>query len=121
MNSHQNQPEIGDHFPGCIRSWKYPARLPGFELSQPIATAQREFDACLANVLDDMADRMEGRSSAGEDNFESSVERLDQAIRTHSAGKSPDVLAVQLGAFVPLSYRIESLTLSLNEEIRRNI
>jgi hypothetical protein len=66
-----------------------------------VAVAQQDFDDPLAKVLDGMADRMEGRTSAGEDNFESSAERLDQAIRIYSVGKSTEALAVQIGAFVP--------------------
>ncbi len=101
-----------------IALWRFQTTTSWFSrLPKSVALAQQEFDDRLAKLLDGMADRMEGRSPAGEDNFESSVERLDQAIRTHSAGKSPQALASQFWAFVPLSRRIESLTIFLNKEI----
>jgi multidrug resistance protein MdtO len=81
------QPQLRMLFLTRIALWKYRARLPGFELSQPIATAQREFDAGLANVLDGIADRMEGRSFVGEEDYVGSVESLDRAARIYS-GKS---------------------------------
>lgn len=111
------QPQLRTLFLTRIALWRFRLQLPGFELPKSVALAQQEFDDRLAKLLDGMADRMEGRSPAGEDNFESSVERLDQAIRTHSAGKSPQALASQFWAFVPLSRRIESLTIFLNKEI----
>jgi multidrug resistance protein MdtO len=70
--------------------------------------------------LDGMADRMEGKSSEGSDNFKRSVKSLDQTIRTYYSGKSSEV-AAQFGVFLSLSRRIESLTLSLDEEMQRKM
>jgi hypothetical protein len=67
-----------------------------------------------------MADRMEGKSSEGSDNFRRSVKSLDQEIRTYYSGKSHEV-AAKFGAFLSLSRRIESLTLSLDEEMQRKM
>ena len=114
------QPQLRMLFLTRIALWKYRARLPGFELSEPIATAQREFDACLATVLDGIADRMEGRSFVGEEDCVGSVESLDRAVRIYS-GKSHEVVTTKFGTFLTLSRRIETLTLSLNQEIRRNM
>ena len=95
-----------------------PRPFSGFELPKPVAMAQQEFDHHLATTLDGMADRMEGKSSEGSDNFRRSVKSLDQTIRSYYSGKSHEV-AAQFGAFLSLSRRIESLTLSLDEEIQR--
>jgi hypothetical protein len=100
--------------------WKYRVQLPGFELPKPVAMAQQEFDHHLATTLDGMADRMEGKSSEGGDNFRRSVKSLDQTIRTYDSGKSHEV-AAQFGAFLSLSCRIERLTLSLDEEMKRKM
>ena len=99
---------------------KYRVQLPGFELPEPVAMAQLEFDHHLATTLDGMADRMEGKSSEGSDNFKRSVKPLDQTIRTYASGKSHEV-AAQFGTFLSLSCRIESLTLSLDEETQRKV
>jgi len=99
---------------------KYRVQLPGFELPEPVAMAQLEFDHHLATTLDGMADRMEGKSSEGSDNFKRSVKPLDQTIRTYASGKSHEV-AAQFGTFLSLSRRIESLTLSLDVEMQRKV
>jgi hypothetical protein len=78
--------------------------------------AQQEFDHHLATTLDGIADRMEGKSSEGSDNFRRSFKSLDQTLRAYYSGKSPEV-AAQFGTFLSLSRRIESLRLSLDEEI----
>jgi multidrug resistance protein MdtO len=114
------QPQLRMLFLTRIALWKYRARLPGFELPHPVATAQQEFDACLAAVLDGIADRMEGRSFVEIEDFGSSMERLDRAVLTYS-GKSHEVVAAQFGAFLSLSRRIQSLTLSVDEGIQRKL
>jgi multidrug resistance protein MdtO len=113
----QLQPHLRMLFLTRIALWKYRVQLPGFELPKPVAMAQEEFDHHLATTLDGMADRMEGKSSEGSDNFRRSVKSLDQTIRTYDSGKSHEV-AAQFGAFLSLSHRIESLTHSLDEEMR---
>jgi multidrug resistance protein MdtO len=116
----QLQPQLRMLFLTRIALWKYRVQLPGFELPKPVAMAQQEFDHHLATTLDGMADRMEGKSSEGSDNFRRSVKSLDQTIRTYYSGKSHEV-AAQFGAFLSLSRRIESLTLSLDEEMQRKM
>src|SRR5260370_19104911 len=100
-----------------IALWKYRVQFPGFELPTPVAMAQQEFDHHLATTLDGMADRMEGKSWEGSDNFRRSVKSLDQTIRTYDSGKSHEV-AAQFEAFLSLSRIIESLTFSLDEEMQ---
>jgi hypothetical protein len=103
-----------------IALWKYRVQFPGFELPKPVAIAQQEFDHHLTTTLDGMADRMEGKTSDGSGNFRRSVKSLDQTIRTYYSGKSHEV-AAQFGVFLSLSHRIESLTLSLDEEMQRKM
>jgi hypothetical protein len=103
-----------------IALWKYRVQLPGFELPKPVAMAQEEFDHRLAATLDGMADQMEGKTSEGSDNFRRSFKSLDQTIRTYYSGKSHEA-AARFGAFLSLYRRIESLTLSLDEEMQRKI
>jgi len=116
----QWQPLLRMLFLTRIALWKFRVQLPGFELPEPVVLAQQEFDHHLATTLDGMADRMEGKSSEGSDNFRRSVKSLDQTIRTYYSEKSHEV-AAQLGTFLSLSRRIESLTLSLDEEMQRKM
>jgi multidrug resistance protein MdtO len=113
----QWQPQLRMLFLMRIVLWKYRDQLPGLELPTPVAMAQQEFDHHLATTLDGMADRMEGKSWEGSDNFRRSVKSLDQTIRTYDSGESHEV-AAQFGAFLSLSHRIESLTHSLDEEMQ---
>jgi hypothetical protein len=64
-----------------------------------------------------MADRMEGRAPAREDNFERSFERLEQTIRTCCSEGPQRVLAAELQTFLALSRSIDSLRTSLSKEI----
>jgi multidrug resistance protein MdtO len=116
----QWQPQLRMLFLTRIALWKYRVQLPGFELPKPVAMAQQGFDHQLATTLDGMADRMEGKSSEGSDNFKRSVKSLDQTIRTYYSGTSHEV-AAQFGVLLSLSHRIESLTLSLDEEMQRKM
>jgi len=72
----QWQPQLRMLFLMRIVLWKYRVQLPGFELPKPVAMAQQEFDHHLATTLHGMADRMEGKSSEGGDNFRRSVKSL---------------------------------------------
>jgi multidrug resistance protein MdtO len=115
----QWQPQLRMLFLTRIALWKYRDRLPGFELPKPVDMAQ-QVDHHLATTLDGMADRMDGKSSEGNDNFKRSVKSLDQEIRIYYSGKSHEV-APQFEAFLSLSHRIEKLTLSLDEEIAQDV
>jgi multidrug resistance protein MdtO len=114
-------PQLRMLFLTQVALWKYRVQLPGFELPKPVAAAHREFDERLAEVLDGMADRMEGRASEGDKNFRSSVGSLDRTIQSYYSGMSNELVTGQFGAFLSLSHRIEDLTLSLDTEIQRKI
>src|SRR6266849_9187885 len=111
------QPQLRILFLTRIALWKYRAQLPGFELPDAVRVAQQEFDGELAQKLDGIADRMEGKASSGEEKLKHSLERLEQTIRTRSSEGATGALAAQFRAFLPLCRGIESLTLSLDKEI----
>ncbi len=79
--------------------------------------AQQEFDYKSAKMLDDMADRMEGKASPDKDNFEDSFEQLQQTVRNCCSEGPQKSLAAGLQTFLVLSRNIESLTMSLSKEI----
>jgi len=112
------QPQLRALFLTRVALLKYRLRLPGFELPEPVELAQQEFDAEMANVLDGMADRMDGKAAGRKDNLEHSFERLEQTIRTCCSEGPQKLLTPELQTFLALSRSIESLTMSLSNEIR---
>ena len=112
----QWQPQLQLLFVTEIALWKYRARLPGFELPQTVGVAQRAFDDELAQALEAIADRIEGRpSKVGL--LEDSLARLEHAVSTYEGSESQPETADRVQAFVSLHRRIESLTSSLQKEI----
>jgi hypothetical protein len=90
---------------------------PGFELPPPVRLAYQEFDDRSAKILDGMADRLETKSSLEKDNFEDSFERLEQTIRSCCSEGPQELLSPELQAFLAPSRSIESVAMSLAEEI----
>jgi multidrug resistance protein MdtO len=100
-----------------VALWRYRVRVSGFELPAPVATAQQEFDEALADVMDGMADRSEGKTSQGKDDFEDAFERLERTVRSYCCEGPQGSLAPELQAFLALSRTIENVTLCLDNEI----
>jgi multidrug resistance protein MdtO len=96
---------------------KFRLQLPGFELPHAVRVGQQEFDDNLAEMLDDMADRMEGKASEGRDNLEDSLGRLEQTIRACSSEEPQQLPSEELQTFLALSRSIESVMMSLDKEI----
>ena len=111
------QPQLRTIFVTRTALLKYRLQLPGFELPEAVRVAQQEFDNRLAETLDGMAGRMEGKAPETKENLEESLERLEQTIRTCCSEQPQDVLAARLQTFLPLSRRIGDLTISLSKEI----
>jgi multidrug resistance protein MdtO len=108
------QPQMRVLFIMQIAEWKYRAQLPGFELPQVIAVAQREFDDRLAESLDAMADGIEGRSTRVQQTLEDALAKLDRAIQVH---RPTGALAGRFQSLLVLGRRIESSMVSLTNEI----
>ena len=112
----QLQVQVRLLFLARIVAWKYRARLPGFDLPEPIATAQKDFDAGLAEALDAMAEQMEGKSSqAGES--EKHLAFLGRTLRCYGEGEICKSAPPRLHAFFDLYHRIEELVSSLGEQL----
>jgi multidrug resistance protein MdtO len=99
---------------------KYRLGLPGFQLPVPLGAAQAEFDRELAKRIDDIADRLEGKSPHSDDGLERSLVRLEAMSRIHASDPRHDWPG-SVRTFLPLSRRIESLTASLDEDVRRGL
>ena len=97
---------------------KYRLRLPGFELPEDVAVAQREFDDELAETLDAMADRIDGRSTGvRESRVEHCFKHLEQTVQMAGLTASHENNLLHLGTFLSLSGRVDQLATSLNQEI----
>jgi multidrug resistance protein MdtO len=110
------QPPLRMLFLTQIATWKYRIQLPGFELPEPVATEQREFDYQLARALGAMADRLEGGSSDAQPMLEESLARLERAVQAYPPGGA---FAGRFQALLSLDRRIESSIVSMTEETRR--
>ena len=107
------QPQLRMLFIMRVALWRYRVRVSGFELPAPVATAQQEFDEALADVMDGMADRSEGKTSQGKDDFEDAFEGLERTVRSYRSEGPQGSLAPELQAFLALSRRIADLTISV--------
>ena len=101
-----------------VASLKYQLQLPGFELPEAFAEAQRQIDNNFALALEEIADRVEGRRSRGEKpTLENSVEHLDRTVENYRLQEPQPTFAAQLDDLLALDRRVQSLMTSLNKEI----
>jgi multidrug resistance protein MdtO len=113
----QWQPQLRLLFVTRVALLKYRLQLPGFELPQPIAAAQRNFDNNFASALDAMAQRMEERSPAEQPTLENGDPRLERTVENYSSEEPQQTFAAQFEGLLALDRRIQSLMISLNKEI----
>jgi hypothetical protein len=88
---------------------------PGFEFPESVRLAQREFDNRLAEMLERMADRREGKESGRNDDFKDAFERLERTVRTSEGPQ--ELLPTELQTFLALSRSKASVAMSLDKEI----
>jgi multidrug resistance protein MdtO len=97
---------------------KYRYNLPGFELPNELRAAQQEFDDSIAQTLEAMADRLEGKTHEGlKHDLKGSFEKLEQVAELCRLKEPPQPFFAKMQAFLPLSRRIENLAVSLDREI----
>jgi multidrug resistance protein MdtO len=95
--------------------WRYRARLPGFELPEPIQQAEQEFDRHLAAALEGTADRLDGNGPTPMDDWTNAYAQLEEAV--WKASPQSHQLTPQIQWFLLLSRRIADLADSLKKEI----
>jgi multidrug resistance protein MdtO len=111
------QPRLRMLFITRVTLWRYRVGLPGFELPAPVARAQQEFDKGLADVVDGMADRLEGKASERKDDFEDAFGDLEKKVLSCCSKGPQRLLAPELRTFLALSRSIENVTSSLDNDI----
>ena len=111
------QPQLRVIFVTRIALLKYRLKISGFELPENLLAAQQEFDQWLAQLLDSMADRLEGKAPRENESQESHIGPLEKAIQLVSSEQADAAFSARMQTFLSLSRNIETLTTSLDKEI----
>jgi multidrug resistance protein MdtO len=82
----QWQPQLRMIFTTRIALLKYRLQLPGFELPEAVRVAQQEFDNRAADMLNSMADGLEGKASVNPIFIKETFERLENVVQNCCSG-----------------------------------
>lgn len=113
----QWQPQLRTLFLMRVASLKYRLQLPGFELPEAVRAYQREYDERSAQILEGMADAIEGKPTGVQLTGEDSAKLLDRVLGECCGPESQRLSAVRIESFVTLLRQIDRLTSSLAKEI----
>jgi multidrug resistance protein MdtO len=108
------QPQLRTLFLMRVASLKYRLQLPGFELPEAMRQCQRVYDDRSAEVLHDMADRIEGKAAKVGPIRGGSLDAMTGIASAHSTNEP---FAAQINSFVTLVRGIDALTSSVADEI----
>lgn len=111
------EPQLRSLFLTRIALWKYRAQLPGFELPETVLASQHYFDGRSAELLDGIADGLEGKRTQQKAELEESFERVEDAVRSCGLGQPEKAPEPQLGVLLQLCSRLKGLAISLNQQI----
>ena len=100
---------------------KYRLQSPGFVLPEAVIVHLQAYDECSAQMLENIADRMEGETSRGRPVSADGVALLQQTLESCRADESRILLSEHGAAFVPLLRQIDRLTSRLANEIATDI
>ncbi len=109
------QPELRALFIMRSAFLKYRLQLPGFELPEAVIASLQAYDECSAQLLENIADRIEGEKP--QQRPADSFALLEQIQESCRADRSRLLLAERGGAFVPLLRQIDRLTSRLADQV----
>jgi multidrug resistance protein MdtO len=115
------QPQLRALFLMRGASLKYRLQLPGFVLPEAVITSLQAFDECSAQMLENVADRMEGKTSQGTPVSADSFALLAQIGESCRMDESRLLLSEHGATFVPLLREIDRLTTRLTNQIAMEI
>jgi multidrug resistance protein MdtO len=112
------QPQLRALFVMRIAALKYRLEAPGFEMPQAVALRQQAYDEASAQVLEDLANRIEGHvpSSAEEDR-----RVLQQTLGDAEAEAGRELQPDRAQSFIVLLHGIDKLTSSLAADIATEV
>ena len=111
------QPQLRALFIMRTASLKYRLRLPGFVLPEDAIVSLQAYDECSAQMLENLADRMEGKTPPGRPVSADSVALLEQIRESCRVDESRLLLSEHGATFVPLLRQIDRLTIRLANQI----
>jgi multidrug resistance protein MdtO len=109
------QPQLRALFIMRSASLKYRLQLPGFVLPEAVVASLQAYDECSARTLENIADRMEGKTPQGKP--ADSAALLGQTLEFCRVDESRLLLATHGATFVPLLREIDRLTSRLANQI----
>ena len=109
------QPQLRALFLMRIASLKYRLQLPGFVLPEAVTASLQAYDECSAQVLENIADRIEGKTSQGRPEDFSAL--LEQTLGACRIDERALLLSEHGATFVPLLRQIDRLTIRLANQI----
>ena len=110
------QPQLRALFLMRGASLKYRLQLPGFELPEDVVVSLQAYDECSAQMLDNIADQIEGKTPDGSVFLNSSalLAHIGESCRLD---RSELLLSEHGATFVPLLHQIDGLTSRLANQI----
>jgi len=113
------QPELRALFLMRVASIKYRLQLPGFELPEAVRAYQREYDEHSAQMLEQVADFIEGKRQELTLTADESTEILGRVLDACRGPESQALPAARVESFVALLRQIDRLTRTLSQEIAK--
>lgn len=113
----QWQPQLRTLFLMRVASLKYRLQLPGFELPEALLACQREYDEHSAQLLEEMANAIEGRPTHLDLTADDSVKLLGRVLQQCGGPELERLPAGQGDSFVTLLREIDQLTASFARQI----
>ena len=96
------QPQLRTIFLMQIAALKYRLQLPGFELPEAVRVSLQTYDESSAQMLENVADQMEGKTSQGETVSADSLALLERTLELCRTDESRLLLSEHGATFVPL-------------------
>ena len=111
------QPQLRALFIMRGASLKYRLQLPGFVLPEAVIVSLQAYDERSAQMLESIADGMEGKTPQGETISADSLALLEQTLELCRTDESRLLLSEHGATFVPLLRQIDQLTSRLTSQI----
>jgi multidrug resistance protein MdtO len=111
------QPQLRALFLMRVASLKYRLQLPDFVLPEAVIASLQAYDECSAQMLENVADQMEGKTPQGSPVSADCAALLEQTLESCYADQSRLLLTEHGATFVPLLRQIDQLTNRLANQI----
>jgi multidrug resistance protein MdtO len=111
------QPQLRTLFIMRVASLKYRLQLPGFVLPEAVIASLRAYDESSARMLENIADRMEGKTSRERPAYTEPLALLQQVVESCRGDESRLMLSEHGATFIPLLREIDRLTIRLANQI----